>query len=65
MNKKLLSFSLYPNPAKSFAEIIFPGKNEYLEISLFEIQDRLVIKQIARNEPSICLETNLLKSGIY
>ena len=60
-----LIFTLSPNPATAFINIVYSGKKEMVTICIYDRQGRLVKQQTQRNELPIKVEVKQLVPGIY
>ena len=60
-----LRFTLFPNPAHHFINIVYPGKKEVITVSIYDAQGRLVKRQTERNARPIEVGVEELEPGIY
>jgi uncharacterized delta-60 repeat protein len=60
-----LQFTLSPNPANNFISIIYPGAKEIVNISIYDVQGRLIQQQSKKNELLIKVDVKQLKLGMY
>ena len=65
INGSELLFTLSPNPAKNFINIIYPGKKEKVTISIYDAQGRIVKEQTQKAELIIKTAIQELTPGIY
>ena len=60
-----LQFTLSPNPANNFINIIYPGTKEIVNISIYNMQGRLINQQSKKNEMPIKVDVKQLEPGTY
>ena len=60
-----LQFTLSPNPANNFINIIYPSTKEIVNISIYNMQGRLINQQSKKNEMPIKVDVKQLEPGTY
>ena len=58
-------FSLSPNPANSFLNVIYPGKLDKVNVRIYDNQGKLILQQTRKNEIPVRVDLKQLKAGLY
>lgn len=60
-----IDYTLYPNPAKDYATLIFPNDNELYSVALYDMYGRRVIVYADIRSPQFQLKRKGLPTGLY
>ncbi|MEO5890958.1 MAG: T9SS type A sorting domain-containing protein [Ferruginibacter sp.] len=64
-DRSVLLFSVFPNPANNFINIIYTGKKEMVTVRIYNLLGKLVKQERSKNELPVKTSLQQLHPGIY